>query len=269
MSNSDAPTVEGTKTPTYNRLFNAPDADLTVRSSDGQLFRVHRRNLYEHTEGFPGEDITVNTDEEIVSLTESASTLELLFQFMYRQEQPDVRQLQSTELFDLAEAVEKYRVFPALQVCNMAMAAAVPVAPVTVLMYALRHNHPALCNAAASEVRGSGSVGIISLDEAFLGSWLAYCSVFKEALKNARQAPGLVVHKGGRKKCDTWKAFQLRMDGSIESLCRQDDIRFQETFAWLERLTDDCYQCYTRARQWRKVIVRSRREVQREFTSFL
>ncbi|TFY62445.1 hypothetical protein EVJ58_g3856 [Rhodofomes roseus] len=122
MSNSDAPTVEGTKTPTYNRLFNAPDADLTVRSSDGQLFRVHRRNLYEHTEGFPGEDITVNTDEEIVSLTESASTLELLFQFMYRQEQPDVRQLQSTELFDLAEAVEKYRVFPALQVCNMAIA---------------------------------------------------------------------------------------------------------------------------------------------------
>ncbi|EPT00068.1 hypothetical protein FOMPIDRAFT_1050152 [Fomitopsis schrenkii] len=90
----------------FNKLFNASDADLTVRSCDGQFFRVHARNLHDWSDAFPGSEMPLQPDE-IVSLSESAATLELLFQFMYRQPQPDVQSLRIDQVAALAEAVGK------------------------------------------------------------------------------------------------------------------------------------------------------------------
>jgi len=98
---------------------SALDADLTIKSSDGVLFKVHRRNLELLSEGFPGED--VKTHNEIVELTETADTLELLFQYMYRQLQPDLHGIPFQTLASLAEAAEKYQVFPAMEVCKIYM----------------------------------------------------------------------------------------------------------------------------------------------------
>lgn len=90
-----------------------------MRSSDGVLFKVHRKNLEMFTEGFPGSDIPVH--DEIVPLTETATTLELLFQYIYRQRQPDLSRLKPQELAQLAEAAEKYEVYSAMEVCKMRM----------------------------------------------------------------------------------------------------------------------------------------------------
>jgi hypothetical protein len=98
---------------------SAPDADLLVRSSDGVLFKVHRKNLEMHSEGSPGEDIP--THDELVELNETADTLELLFQYMYRQRQPDLYGIPFQTLASLTEAVEKYRVFPAMEICKVHM----------------------------------------------------------------------------------------------------------------------------------------------------
>ena len=103
------------------RSVNADDSDLTIRSCDGQLFRVHARNLYEHSDGFPGSDVP-SQPNEVVDLTETSETLEILFQFMYRRPQPELRNLPSAQLYALADAVDKYGVFPAQQVCNLVMA---------------------------------------------------------------------------------------------------------------------------------------------------
>ena len=90
-----------------------------MSSCDGVLFKVHRKNLEMHTEGFPGADVPVH--DEIVPLAETATTLELLFQYMYRQRQPDLSRLGPQELAKLAEAAEKYQVYSAMEVCKLRM----------------------------------------------------------------------------------------------------------------------------------------------------
>lgn len=72
-----------------------------------------------HTEGFPGCDI--GTSNEIVTLTETSTTLELLFQYIYRQPQPNLEGLDFKDLNSLAEAAEKYQVFSAMEVCRLFM----------------------------------------------------------------------------------------------------------------------------------------------------
>ncbi|EPS96237.1 hypothetical protein FOMPIDRAFT_1032530 [Fomitopsis schrenkii] len=71
-------------------------------------------------EGFPGTDIPVQ-DNEVVLLTEKASTLDLLFQYMYRERQPDLSKVDPDEIAELAEASEKYMVFSAMEICKVYM----------------------------------------------------------------------------------------------------------------------------------------------------
>lgn len=91
-----------------------------MSSSDGVLFKVHRKNLELYSEGFPGTDVPVH-DDEVVLLTEKASTLELLFQYMYKERQPDLSAVEPDTLAELAEASEKYMVYSAMEVCKVYM----------------------------------------------------------------------------------------------------------------------------------------------------
>lgn len=144
----------------------APDADKILLSSDGVLFQVHHRNLAAHSDAF--FDIVAASPKKagVHVLTEVSQTLELLFQFVYPQRQPDAGALLGHELMMLAEAAEKYRIYSAMQVCKAAMKWApfdfvleteTSIAdqhhcrgllismPIEVLTYALRHGHRDLC----------------------------------------------------------------------------------------------------------------------------
>ena len=100
----------------------ASDSDITLQSSDGMLFQVHRKNLEVHSEGFAGADaISSLATEEIVPLSEDSAVLDLLLQYMYRQPQPDLRNVRFSTLEALAEAAEKYQVYSATTVCNIFM----------------------------------------------------------------------------------------------------------------------------------------------------
>ena len=97
------------------------DSDITLQSSDGVLYKVHRKNLGIHSEGFAAADaISASTDDnnnsEIVHLSESSVVLDLLLQYMYHQHQPD---LEDVDFQVLAEAAEKYEVYSATAVCNL------------------------------------------------------------------------------------------------------------------------------------------------------
>ncbi|KIK67696.1 hypothetical protein GYMLUDRAFT_36429 [Collybiopsis luxurians FD-317 M1] len=97
--------------------FNAADADVIVRSSDGVDFRLHKKNLECATGGFPPADIPSDLNE-IVQLTESADTLEVLFQAVYPRPFPSVRGLDFDTLLTLADAAGKYKVFSMIQACR-------------------------------------------------------------------------------------------------------------------------------------------------------
>jgi hypothetical protein len=97
------------------------DSDITLQSSEGVLYKVHRKNLGIHSEGFAAADaISASTDDnnnsEIVHLSESSVVLDLLLQYMYRQRQPDLEDVDFQASADLAEAAEKYE-FTQLRLC--------------------------------------------------------------------------------------------------------------------------------------------------------
>ena len=99
---------------------SASDADVIFSSSDGMLFKVHRKYLEATTGAFPPADVPTNS--EIISLTESSTILELLFQFTYPNHHPDVDSIAHFETFaDLAEAAEKYGVYSAMNICKLKM----------------------------------------------------------------------------------------------------------------------------------------------------
>lgn len=100
-----------------SKRFCAADADLTFLSNDSVLFKVHRKNLDMLSEGFAAP-ARVSGEGEIVQLVESAAVLELLFQYVYPQRQPKLELVEFEVLNGLAEAVEKYQVYPALENCK-------------------------------------------------------------------------------------------------------------------------------------------------------
>ncbi|KAF7978049.1 hypothetical protein HWV62_1673 [Athelia sp. TMB] len=125
----------------------ADDADATFRSCDGILFKVHRKNLETHSEGFSPPPST-SSQNQIVPLTENADTLDLLFQFTYPRRQPDLTDIEFKQLAELAEAAEKYQVFTAMASCNTCMSAAYEQHPFEVMLYALRHGYGKLMDKA-------------------------------------------------------------------------------------------------------------------------
>ena len=97
----------------------ALDSDVTFLSADGVLFYLHRKNLETNTGGFPPAEI--ETRNEIVSLTEDSSILELLFRFIYPAHHPKLDRTPFATLSLLAEAAEKYEVYSAMNVCSIRM----------------------------------------------------------------------------------------------------------------------------------------------------
>ncbi|KAJ6477060.1 hypothetical protein C8R45DRAFT_1008677 [Mycena sanguinolenta] len=136
--------------------FCAADADITILSSDGVLFKVHRKNLEVHSDVFAGAEHATRPEngDEIVPLSETADVLDLLFQYMYRQPQPNLRNVEFSTVAGLAEAAEKYVVYSALEWCRMRMKEAIADHPLEVLSYAARHGHADLANQSAQQSVG-------------------------------------------------------------------------------------------------------------------
>ncbi|KAJ6454048.1 hypothetical protein DFH09DRAFT_1385002 [Mycena vulgaris] len=160
--------------PTVSQKFNFADADVTFKSSDGVLFHVHRKNLEVCTEGFPPAEISVAAGE-ITDLPETAETLELLFQFMYPQRHPALDTTPFEILHPLAEAAEKYQVFPAMNICHIRLRDMVHEHPVEVAAYAAKHDYPYLVSQVAPMMLSMSPVDVIGQLPGYLVlPWIRY-----------------------------------------------------------------------------------------------
>jgi hypothetical protein len=103
----------------------AADADLIFRSCDGRIFNVHKKDFEMHSEGFAAATVasepSSGEDPETVTLTETAPVLELLLQYIYRQPQPDLQNVDFEILAGVAEVAEKYQVYSATCLCKILM----------------------------------------------------------------------------------------------------------------------------------------------------
>ncbi|KAG6846701.1 hypothetical protein H0H93_012344, partial [Arthromyces matolae] len=104
-------------------------------------------NLETHAGGFPPGEI--ETKGEVVVLTESASTLENLFQYVYPQRHPDIELLPFLELSNLAEAAEKYEVFGVITICKTRIKHFVTDHPSDIFNYAYKHGYTDILSMAA------------------------------------------------------------------------------------------------------------------------
>ncbi|KAJ7018398.1 hypothetical protein C8F04DRAFT_1052819 [Mycena alexandri] len=154
--------------------FDFADADVTFQSSDSILFRVHRKNLEVCTEGFPPSGFAV-TEGEIIALSETSVTLELLFQFIYPQRHPGLDATPFDVLEPLAEAAEKYQVFPAMNICHIRLRDMVHEHPVEVAIYAAKHDYPFLISEVAPMMISIPPIDVIQiLPQSLVLPWTRY-----------------------------------------------------------------------------------------------
>ncbi|KAJ3841342.1 hypothetical protein F5878DRAFT_639687 [Lentinula raphanica] len=128
----------------HSKIFNAADADIVILSSDDVQFRLHRKRLELNSGVFPPAELAETSSNEVVRLTESGETLELFFQSMYPQKFPSLSGLKVDLLFELAEAAEKYEVFPLISICEFYLRLNASKCPRRVLDFAAKHDHDAL-----------------------------------------------------------------------------------------------------------------------------
>ncbi|KZV80050.1 hypothetical protein EXIGLDRAFT_845911 [Exidia glandulosa HHB12029] len=95
--------------------FNFADSDVTLRSSDNVLFRVHRANLMACSVTFRDMFHVGKETDEAVALSEKSSTLAHLLAMCYPAEDPpvDFSLLASGDILDCYEAAVKYQMWVA------------------------------------------------------------------------------------------------------------------------------------------------------------
>jgi len=200
--------------------FCAADSDVTFESCDNVLFKVHLNNLKTHSEGFAPPDETSLSLAEVVNLTESADVLELLFQYIYPQRPPDMKTVNFGVFAGFAEAVEKYQVYAAMDVCNTRMEAAIPYHPLQVLDYAARHHRSDLL----AKIEGSEYILLSPLEASKYSNlpiyvaWTSYYAHWLEALKYAH-------------RCEQWPTTAARKEHN----CKGRSVDIWRCFAKISR----------------------------------
>ncbi|KAF8638652.1 hypothetical protein AX16_010469, partial [Volvariella volvacea WC 439] len=168
-------------------LFNFPDADITIQSSDAVIFCIHKINLEICCGAFPPS--SQPTMGEVVQLAETGSTLELLFQFIYaRQHHQNWKELKFDKLYALAEAAEKYEVYTAMALCKIMLEQFLKSYPHQLLAYATKHGYDKLADQAAIRLLQSqldASNFIYKLTPDAVITWARYWENFQTLLRGA------------------------------------------------------------------------------------
>jgi len=234
------------------------DIDLVLKASNDLIFGAHKRNLELYSEGFPIAQGT-SSDNEVIILSEGGLVLRLLLEFMHNTLQPDLSNLTFSTLALFAEAVEKYMVFSAMQVCKMHMEKAIKSHPFEVFLYAVKHNYGGLAdNAAPSLVRVP--LGKF-LEDAIAGGlpantivhFIRYREHWSNVLHILYGDLPVVKHRGGSDTCDMWAEFynaillDVKLDASSLS-------QFSNTVEVNRDILDDCVQCGMRIDRVKKKI---------------
>ncbi|KAJ6456790.1 hypothetical protein C8R47DRAFT_1165042 [Mycena vitilis] len=251
---------------TVSERFNSLDADVTYKSSDGVLFRVHRKNLEVCSEVFSPVDMA--THGQIVDLTESSVTLELLFQFMYPRRHPALDTTPFEVLEPLAEASEKYQVFPAMNICHIRLRDMVNEHPVEVAVYAAKHDYPYLVSQVAPMMISMDPVTVVEmLPPNLVVPWVRYVREWTRVLQNT----ALVLEYSGTRHtnysgCQKWSplafTFMQRLGAGVHTLHSLDNV-----FAAAPKQDiSDC--CKTDVDAWRKRIEDAVSKIPK-FSSFL
>ncbi|KAF8071470.1 hypothetical protein FPV67DRAFT_1481337 [Lyophyllum atratum] len=242
----DSPPPPRTPSPTKSDRFRAADADVTFRSSDDILFLIHRKYL-ENTSGSLLPPDFVPNNIEVIDLDEEASTLELMFQFVYPQCQPPFEGMHFATLEKLAEAVEKYQIYPAMQICNVYMGKTLPNHAVKILDFAIKHDYPAIADQAAPHVTPTKiAQAADAVSHELLRAWAKY---YERWTYLRRSAMG--DRWQHRHSCNNWVGYQMTI---LVALGSQEGINNDASVVDVISVEDTQYSycCRQEAARWRE-----------------
>ncbi|KAF8886681.1 hypothetical protein CPB84DRAFT_1684917, partial [Gymnopilus junonius] len=92
---------------------------------------------------------------------ESLKVLEVIFQFVYPKRHPKLQGLDFATLMEVAEAVEKYQVFSAMNICKMHLSNFLPKHTGEVFVHAMEHDYPELLDKTAIILSHSPLLGTL------------------------------------------------------------------------------------------------------------
>ncbi|KAF9254550.1 hypothetical protein L218DRAFT_475228 [Marasmius fiardii PR-910] len=96
--------------------------DVVLASAEGRLFGAHSKNLELCTDGFPLAGSTTKSDSpEIVPLSDKGDTLLLFLKFIHNHPPPNLIDLDTDGLLDLAKVLDKYGSYIPLAMCRQQM----------------------------------------------------------------------------------------------------------------------------------------------------
>ncbi|EEB90904.1 hypothetical protein MPER_10828 [Moniliophthora perniciosa FA553] len=110
MSQSGRQKQSDINVPACNVVNECPLAvDIAIESTDGQVFGAHTKNLEVFNRAFPATDSVVHDKpSDIVKLSESSDTLQLLLKFSHNEEHGDISEMGLDKVLEFAAAADKY-----------------------------------------------------------------------------------------------------------------------------------------------------------------
>ncbi|TFK67448.1 hypothetical protein BDN72DRAFT_822344 [Pluteus cervinus] len=210
--------------------------DVIIQSSDGLLHGAHSRNLELYSGAFPSTSFASPADCEvnILELTETSEVVVLMLKYVHNRQQPNSEEIKFEVMVDLAEAVEEYQIYSAMEVCRLHMKNAAVLHPMDVLAWAARHGYMEIADLAAPGTLGLTLESVWrSLGPAPMASWIFYREPYMQAIREASQRPELPNHRVNNRDvpCD-WNSRYQKPTLEILSELMKDPQRIHTVNTW-------------------------------------
>ncbi|KIK56472.1 hypothetical protein GYMLUDRAFT_247730 [Collybiopsis luxurians FD-317 M1] len=214
-----------------------PNSDVIICSSDQVEFHLQKKYLEASSGAFPPAEISTNG--EVVFLSESSATLEILFQFMYPRHYPSIDKLTFPALMLLAEAAEKYEVYSMIYACQIRLQEFLDTESKTVLVFSAKHDYidliirlaPIMVDTPLSEVADI-------LPPCYYNPW----SIHRESWLNVMFSVSKLVPNHS---CHDWNLFVKR---ALSSLDKPSDLK------WTNLILKLYSNCEPKAEEWKAAI---------------
>ncbi|KAF8628615.1 hypothetical protein AX15_003809 [Amanita polypyramis BW_CC] len=232
--------------------------DIIFRSSDNKLFGAHSKNLEYYSDAFPPAAFaSPDTARDPVGLTEPADVVKLMLCYMHNNRLPQLEDLHVDLVGNLADAGEKYFIYPLMEVCRLHMRYSrfLDRYPDHVLTYAAKYNYDDLFDLVAPKTitwnldDAYASLGATS----YFVAWVRYRERWLR-IRNAvfQKEPHVMQHSGGIIDCPIWTKFSK----ALLMLKLSDLTEWKGHMNKLMKETSvlDCQWCHKRATRWMDVV---------------